>query len=85
MNIPQYSTVSTYDSNTCLKPSLESFSKDTVTGQAHSSYLVYTTGGGTFPYPGGVAGRFKGITTVFMLAVLLGKGTLHPKRFYPVP
>lgn len=43
------------------------------TGRRSPSYLVYSTAGAD--YPGGLAGRIKGITTVFILAVLLGKST----------
>ena len=45
------------------------------TGQRSPSYLVYSTAGAD--YPGGLAGRIKGITTVFILAVLLGKSRPH--------
>ena len=48
-------------------------------GRRSPSYLVYSTAGAD--YPGGLAGRIKGITTVFILAVLLGKSTCWLQAF----
>lgn len=53
----------------CLSPS--PLPAAITTGQRSPSYLVYSTAGAD--YPGGLAGRIRGIATVFVLAVLLGK------------
>lgn len=60
-----------------LPPLPSSPSAAITTGQRSPSYLVYSTAGAD--YPGGLAGRIKGITTVFILAVLLGKSTCLPR------
>ena len=46
---------------------------DIITGKRPPAYLVYSTGKGDYPTAGGIAGRIRGITTVFFMAVLLGK------------
>ena len=46
---------------------------DMLTGKIEPRYLVYSTGKGSYPYPGGFASRIKGITTVFFLALLTSK------------
>lgn len=44
-----------------------------VTGKRPPAYLLYTTGKGDYPTAGGMAGRIRGISTVFFMAVLLGR------------
>ena len=46
---------------------------DMLSGKTEARYLVYSTGKGSYPYPGGFASRIKGITTVFFLALLTSK------------
>lgn len=46
---------------------------DMLAGKIKPRYLVYSTGKGSYPYPGGFASRIKGITTVFFLALLTSK------------
>ena len=50
-----------------------SSSPEILEGKRAPSYLVYSTGKGEYPSAGGLSGRIKGITTVFFMAVLLGK------------
>ena len=44
-----------------------------LSGRREARYLVYSTGKGFYPIPGGFASRLKGITTVFFLALLTSK------------
>ena len=46
---------------------------DMLSGRTETRYLVYSTGKGFYPIPGGFASRIKGITTVFFLALLTSK------------
>ena len=52
---------------------------DIVSGKRPPSYLVYSTGKGEYPTAGGLSSRLRGITTVFFMAVLLGKSTVIPQ------
>lgn len=47
-----------------------------LSGRREARYLVYSTGKGFYPIPGGFASRIKGITTVFFLALLTSKPLL---------
>ena len=47
-----------------------------LSGKREARYLVYSTGKGFYPIPGGFASRIKGITTVFFLALLTSKPDL---------
>ena len=48
-------------------------STDIISGRRPPSFLVYSTGVGSYPTAGSLSDRIKGITTVFFLAVLLGE------------